>query len=207
MPDAHPITPHEQAATKPGISPSSTLSSDYSLSSSSSSKPDHRRFLSLDSLEATSTKILGQIRARSRSPHPQTTAPTASNDRQKRRSLPPSAPHFSAVPQSASPSFPPPSSPTPPVDRDFSSPSSDMSPTADHHAQRPSIGQTRTSDISAGPMEPSERTRSNSYKRYSGTINHYGRHSNDWLFGGFSVRDTLRDGIEKLKGHNSERDS
>jgi hypothetical protein len=61
-------------------------------------------------------------------------------------------------------------------------------------------------DASSSTIDSSERSRSDSYKRYSGTVNHYGRHSNDWLFGGFSVRDTLRDGIEKLKGHN-ERDS
>lgn len=43
------------------------------------------------------------------------------------------------------------------------------------------------------------RKSSDDYKRYSGTVNHYGRHSNDWLFGGFSVRETVRDGIEKLR--------
>ncbi|KAJ5646563.1 hypothetical protein N7490_002935 [Penicillium lividum] len=45
---------------------------------------------------------------------------------------------------------------------------------------------------------------SDDYRRYSGTVNHYGRHSNDWLFGGFSVRDTVRDGIEKLRHHDKE---
>lgn len=51
-----------------------------------------------------------------------------------------------------------------------------------------------------GPKRASTPTRKDSgdYKRYSGTINHYGRHSNDWLFGGFSVRDTVRDGLDKL---------
>ncbi|KAJ5991501.1 hypothetical protein N7499_003919 [Penicillium canescens] len=43
------------------------------------------------------------------------------------------------------------------------------------------------------------------YRRYSGTVNHYGRHSNDWLFGGFSVRETVREGIEKLR--SSDKDS
>ncbi|OQD82832.1 hypothetical protein PENANT_c019G05380 [Penicillium antarcticum] len=43
------------------------------------------------------------------------------------------------------------------------------------------------------------------YRRYSGTVNHYGRHSNDWLFGGFSVRETVREGIEKLR--SSEKDT
>ncbi|OOF99524.1 hypothetical protein ASPCADRAFT_203304 [Aspergillus carbonarius ITEM 5010] len=39
------------------------------------------------------------------------------------------------------------------------------------------------------------------YRRYSGTVNHYGRHSNDWLFGGFSLRDTVRDGVDRLRHH------
>ncbi|KAJ5773839.1 hypothetical protein N7457_008735 [Penicillium paradoxum] len=43
------------------------------------------------------------------------------------------------------------------------------------------------------------RKNSDDYKRYSGTVNHYGRHSNDWLFGGFSVRGTVRGGIDKLR--------
>ncbi|KAJ5756024.1 hypothetical protein N7533_005567 [Penicillium manginii] len=48
-------------------------------------------------------------------------------------------------------------------------------------------------------------TRKNSgdHKRYSGTINHYGRHSNDWLFGGFSVRETVRDSFDKLRNKES----
>ncbi|KAJ5633719.1 hypothetical protein N7528_001561 [Penicillium herquei] len=54
------------------------------------------------------------------------------------------------------------------------------------------------------PAPPSHtRKNSDDYRRYSGTVNHYGRHSNDWLFGGFSVRDTVRDGIEKLR-HNDK---
>ncbi|GLI78414.1 hypothetical protein PoHVEF18_006729 [Penicillium ochrochloron] len=48
------------------------------------------------------------------------------------------------------------------------------------------------------------RKNSDDYRRYSGTVNHYGRHSNDWLFGGFSVRGTVRDGIEKLRHHDKE---
>jgi hypothetical protein len=48
------------------------------------------------------------------------------------------------------------------------------------------------------------RKSSGDYKRYSGTVNHCGRHSNDWLFGGFSVRETVRDGLEKLRGSDKE---
>ncbi|KAJ6095620.1 hypothetical protein N7486_006366 [Penicillium sp. IBT 16267x] len=56
------------------------------------------------------------------------------------------------------------------------------------------------------PKRASTPTRKNSdnYRRYSGTVYHYGRHSNDWLFGGFSVRDTVRDGIEKLRNHDKD---
>ncbi|KAF9887899.1 hypothetical protein FE257_009421 [Aspergillus nanangensis] len=34
------------------------------------------------------------------------------------------------------------------------------------------------------------RRTSDDYRRNRGTISHCGRHSNDWLFGGFSFRDT-----------------
>ncbi|CAG8892132.1 unnamed protein product [Penicillium egyptiacum] len=56
------------------------------------------------------------------------------------------------------------------------------------------------------PKRASTPTRKNSgdYKRYSGTVNHYGRHSNDWLFGGFSVRETVRDSLDKLRSHDKE---
>jgi hypothetical protein len=33
--------------------------------------------------------------------------------------------------------------------------------------------------------------KSGDYKRLSGTVNHCGRHANDWLFGGFSVRESV----------------
>lgn len=42
------------------------------------------------------------------------------------------------------------------------------------------------------------RKSSSDYRRYNNTVNHCGRHSNDWLFNGFSVRDTVRDGVDKL---------
>ncbi|EYE96856.1 uncharacterized protein EURHEDRAFT_410651 [Aspergillus ruber CBS 135680] len=47
------------------------------------------------------------------------------------------------------------------------------------------------------------RKTSSDYRRYNGTVNHYGRHSNDWLFGGFSLRDTVRGGVERLRHHGS----
>lgn len=82
----------------------------------------------------------------------------------------------------------------------------------DHHrSQSPD----QMSPRAASPQSPKQEyttkhapttTRKNSddYRRYSGTVNHYGRHSNDWLFGGFSVRETVRDGIEKLRHHDKE---
>ncbi|PWY71708.1 hypothetical protein BO70DRAFT_121344 [Aspergillus heteromorphus CBS 117.55] len=45
------------------------------------------------------------------------------------------------------------------------------------------------------------------YRRYSGTVNHYGRHSNDWLFGGFSLRDTVRGGVDRLRHHHHNHHS
>ncbi|KAL4936711.1 hypothetical protein BDV06DRAFT_88393 [Aspergillus oleicola] len=38
-----------------------------------------------------------------------------------------------------------------------------------------------------------------SRRRYDNTVYHYGRHSNYWLFGGFSVRDTVRDGVDWIR--------
>ncbi|KAL5051353.1 hypothetical protein BDW71DRAFT_202534 [Aspergillus fruticulosus] len=43
------------------------------------------------------------------------------------------------------------------------------------------------------------RASSDSRRRYDNTVYHYGRHSNYWLFGGFSVRDTVRDGVDWIR--------
>ncbi|KAJ5923530.1 hypothetical protein N7454_008775 [Penicillium verhagenii] len=67
----------------------------------------------------------------------------------------------------------------------------------------PSSPQSPKPDFSKGETTPTQKN-NDDYRRYSGTVNHYGRHSNDWLFGGFSVRDTVRDGIEKLRHHDKE---
>jgi hypothetical protein len=48
------------------------------------------------------------------------------------------------------------------------------------------------------------RKNSDDYRRLSGTINHCGRHSNDWLFGGFSVRETVASGLGKLRHSDKE---
>lgn len=191
MPDTHPTDSNAQPAPKiDRLSPSSSVSSDTSLSPPSSTKQHHRRFLSLGNIEETSTRILTSIRSLPRSSSP-------SVDNKRRRSSPPLQPS-SALPTSTSPTSPlSPSS----IDRVYSP--TDMSPTSSYHPQRPHMGHRDASDST---IHSSERSRSDSYKRYSGTINHCGRHSNDWLFGGFSVRDTLRDGIEKLKNHG-ERDT
>ncbi|RAK77590.1 uncharacterized protein BO72DRAFT_527439 [Aspergillus fijiensis CBS 313.89] len=45
------------------------------------------------------------------------------------------------------------------------------------------------------------------YRRYSGTVNHCGRHSNDWLFGGFSLRDTWGDTQRKTKNTNNNNNT
>ncbi|PYH95255.1 hypothetical protein BO71DRAFT_302979, partial [Aspergillus ellipticus CBS 707.79] len=51
------------------------------------------------------------------------------------------------------------------------------------------------------PSTPTRRT-GDDYRRYNNTVNHYGRHSNDWLFGGFSLRDTVRGGVDRLRHHH-----
>ncbi|RHZ72810.1 hypothetical protein CDV55_108716 [Aspergillus turcosus] len=55
----------------------------------------------------------------------------------------------------------------------------------------------------SGSHSSHSRKSGDDYRRYSGTVNHYGRHSNDWLFGGFSLRDTVRDGVDRLR-HGKE---
>jgi hypothetical protein len=55
----------------------------------------------------------------------------------------------------------------------------------------------------SGSYSSQSRKSSDDYRRYSGTVNHYGRHSNDWLFGGFSLRDTVREGVDRLR-HGKE---
>lgn len=40
---------------------------------------------------------------------------------------------------------------------------------------------------------------SHSRKSTDDFVNHYGRHSNGWLFGGFSLRGTFKDGVERLR--------
>lgn len=199
MPDTRPIEsePQTQAQAARGqsnsvssqphaLSPSSTLSVSSSNASSapSSRRPHHKRFFSLSSLETSSTTILNTIR--SRSPLPRSSTPVDSKERNNHsKASPPSGPALETrMPRSNSPT--------------------EMSPTSSIASPRPSFSHSRMpSDGTIGVT--STRSRSDKHKRYSGTLNHYGRHSNDWLFGGFSVRDTFRDGIDKLRGH-SDRD-
>ncbi|KAI9043852.1 uncharacterized protein KD926_002743 [Aspergillus affinis] len=74
-----------------------------------------------------------------------------------------------------------------------------MSPSV---SQDPSV--TAQKRVSGSSDTYSPRRSGDDYRRYSGTVNHYGRHSNDWLFGGFSLRDTVRDGVEKLRGFSDK---
>lgn len=60
------------------------------------------------------------------------------------------------------------------------------------------------SEYTAKRASTPTRKNSDDYRRYSGTINHCGRHSNDWLFGGFSVRETVASGLEKLRNSDKE---
>ena len=98
--------------------------------------------------------------------------------------------------------------------QNYSTSPTQMSPTDLH---RPAYGK-RASDSSYSSYSSHSRSHSSStshpqphrrssddYRRLNGTVNHHGRHSNDWLFGGFSLRDTVKDGVDKLKSHVSER--
>jgi len=65
------------------------------------------------------------------------------------------------------------------------SPRSPLSPPGSPYSPRAELAKRGTSSSrrSSGSVDD--------YRRFNGTINHYGRHTNDWLFGGFSVRDTI----------------
>ncbi|KAJ5679260.1 hypothetical protein N7462_007504 [Penicillium macrosclerotiorum] len=75
----------------------------------------------------------------------------------------------------------------------------EMSPTPSSPSSPRSLKQE---DFPIKRVSAPTRKNSDDYRRYSGTINHFGRHSNDWLFGGFSVRDTVRDSFEKFRHHD-----
>ncbi|KAJ5835443.1 hypothetical protein N7447_001469 [Penicillium robsamsonii] len=81
----------------------------------------------------------------------------------------------------------------------------DQGYTATSPTQMSSMGSPQSPKVDC-PKRASTPTRKNSddYKRYSGTVNHYGRHSNDWLFGGFSVRETVRDSLDKFRSQDKE---
>ena len=73
-----------------------------------------------------------------------------------------------------------------------------------HMSSRSSISPSRSVYKKKQTHARHSRRTSDDYRRYNGTVNHYGRHSNDWLFGGFSLRDTVRDGVDRLRHHGRE---
>lgn len=73
-----------------------------------------------------------------------------------------------------------------------------------HMSSRSSISPSRSVYKNKQTHARHSRRTSDDYRRYNGTVNHYGRHSNDWLFGGFSLRDTVRDGVDRLRHHGKE---
>lgn len=73
-----------------------------------------------------------------------------------------------------------------------------------HMSPRSSISPDRSVYRKKQTHARHSRRSSDDYRRYNGTVNHYGRHSNDWLFGGFSLRDTVRDGVDRLRHHGKE---
>lgn len=88
--------------------------------------------------------------------------------------------------------------------RDSTSQYTDMSRRAaspDQMSPRSSISSNRSDYRKQRDHTHRSSRASADYRRYNGTVNHYGRHSNDWLFGGFSLRDTVRDGVDRLRHH------
>lgn len=93
---------------------------------------------------------------------------------------------------------------TPEDPRDSTSQFTDMSRRAaspDQMSSRSSISSNRSDCRKQREHTHRSNRASADYRRYNGTVNHYGRHSNDWLFGGFSLRDTVRDGVDRLRHH------
>jgi hypothetical protein len=177
-----PVESHAQSPVRENIiradssSSTETPLSITSTKSSSRTTSRHARYFSLSALETSSSSKHKLFQSRSRSP----AALGTTDSQHKRRAESPPGHIYSTNPQ-----------PT-------ESPAA-MSPTVESptDSTRPAIGKRFSDSIS-------NRKASNDHKRYSGTINHYGRHSNDWLFGGFSVRDSLRDGIDKLLNHDDK---
>ncbi|PWY89444.1 hypothetical protein BO94DRAFT_36117 [Aspergillus sclerotioniger CBS 115572] len=97
------------------------------------------------------------------------------------------------------------SSPVPTFDIPRSIPSNSdhrsTSPTAMSHRVS-SDGDSHSASHKRSTSSAYARRSGDDYRRYSGTVNHYGRHSNDWLFGGFSLRDTVRGGVDRLRHHS-----
>lgn len=103
----------------------------------------------------------------------------------------------STAPRSGPSSFPnPPNITSSPVQMSYSPPGS-SNPTSTSHSYH-------STHSNPHPHSHIRRRSSDDYRRYAGTVNHYGRHSNDWLFGGFSLRDTVKDGVDKLKQHHHQ---
>ncbi|RDW76755.1 uncharacterized protein DSM5745_06747 [Aspergillus mulundensis] len=82
-----------------------------------------------------------------------------------------------------------------PVSIDTSVPRDSFSSTEDSPRRTRGPMQTTPTRTSSNKSRAS----SDSRRRYDNTVYHYGRHSNYWLFGGFSVRDTVRDGVDWIR--------
>ncbi|WEW57101.1 hypothetical protein PRK78_002561 [Emydomyces testavorans] len=147
-------------------------------------------------LKSPARRFFSSHRSRSKSPAPIVTNPIS-----------PTAPH----PLVASPTertfphadylldSPPPISP-------MSSPVA-SSPTEQRSHSSTMSGKKRhsyTSRKSSSSTSTSSSSSSSDYKRLSGTVNYCGRHANDWLFGGFSVRESVRGLLRE--DHEDERE-
>ena len=78
----------------------------------------------------------------------------------------------------------------------------DFSPTSTTE----SFAMSTRHSMNSGPLN--KRPRSSTMSSISSThtrkssddfVNYYGRHSDDWLFGGFSLWDAVKDGMDKLR--------
>ncbi|KKY19592.1 hypothetical protein UCDDS831_g05251 [Diplodia seriata] len=84
-------------------------------------------------------------------------------------------------------------SPMPPTRLD-SSGSPSASPVRSHEVRRVDSSSTTSSTLSPAPSKRQSTDSSYSY--------YYGRHTNQWLFGGFSVRETVKDAYHHIRGES-----
>lgn len=147
-----------------------------------SEKQEHANTDPMPSLKSPTRRFFSSRRTRSKSPAPIITSPTAAAVTAHPLVASPLEGSFTAHPGHVV------DSPLP------------MSPSASPSEPSYSSSTTSSSGKKRHSHGPRKSSGSGDYKRLSGTVNHCGRHGNDWLFGGFSVRERVRELLKDDEG-------